>query len=173
VRSGEIGKHMPTPQQLDLTQVPMLAEIIIRGGDLHDASANVKQILQNNYQVLSTRYGIRGLSVLINATTQQQASYNMLAQRNPIFNRKLSLSVIGAVKMALKHAGFGVIIIIYVTPSHDLPDHHTLAVYDVDPLDEQDKPLSTVHRHLPDNAAKAIIIAFNQVVDNPYPKQRP
>src|SRR6185437_9182534 len=105
---------MPTPQQLDLTQVPMLAEIIIRGGDLHDASANVKQILQNNYQVLSTRYGVRGLSVLINATTQQQASYNMLAQRNPIFNRKLSLSVIGAVKMALKHAGFGVIIIIYV-----------------------------------------------------------
>ncbi len=162
---------MALPQALDLTQVSTLAEIIIRGGDLHDPRANVRQILQNNYRVLSARYGVYGLSVLLNATPQQSASYASLAQRNPLLNKKLSLSVVGVVRAKLKRSGYG--IVIYVTPSPDLPDHHTLAVFDVNPDDDLGQPLSAVHHELPDTAADAIISAFTQVVNNPYPRPRP
>ncbi len=159
------------PQILDLTQISVLAEIIIRGGDLHDPKANVRQILQNNYKVFSAKYGVYGLSVIINTTMQQSASYATLIQRNPIFNRKISLSVIGTLRAILKSAGFGMIL--YVTPSHDLPDHHTLAVFDVDPADVQGQLLSAIYATLPDTAADAIIRAFSQVVNNPHPKPRP
>lgn len=162
---------MALPQTLDLTRVSVLAEIIIRGGDLHDPSANVRQILQSNYRVLSPRYGVYGLSILLNAMTQQSASYALLAQRNQLLNKKLSLSVVGVVTTQLRRSGYG--IVIYVTPSHDLPDHHTLAVFDVGPTDEQGRPLGSAYHELPDAAADAIIRAFTQVVDNPYPKPRP
>jgi len=156
---------MPTPGTVDLTQLSSLAEIIIRGGDLHDTQTNVRQILSNNYRVYSTNYGVYGLSVIINANPAQPATYDQLAQRNPILNKKLSVSVMGTVKGALRRAGFGMLL--YVTPSGDLPDHHTLAVFDWD--DEK----QSVHHVLPDAAAAAIITAFSSVVENPYPKSRP
>jgi hypothetical protein len=121
--------------------------------------------------VLSARYGIYGLSVLLNATPQQSASYTALARRNPLLNKKLSLSVVGTVRAMLRRSGYG--IVIYVTPSHDLPDHHTLAVFDVNLADEQGQPLNAAYHELPDAATDAIIGAFTQVVDNPYPKPRP
>jgi hypothetical protein len=156
---------MSVPAMLDLTQLSVLAEIIIRGGDLHDAPANVRRILQNNYRVLSQHYGVYGLSVLVNANMAQPAAFDQLAQRNPIFNRKLSLSVIGSVAAELQHAGYGMIL--YATPSPDLPDHHSLAVFDLG------DSARIVHHTLPDPAADALISAFHLVVDNPYPKPRP
>ena len=71
-------------------------------------------------------------------------------QPNPILNKQLSLSVVGTVKSALRQAGYGMLL--YVTPSTDLPDHHTLAVFDW---------------------ADALINAFVTVVPNSYPKPRP
>lgn len=156
---------MPTPVTLDLTQLSILAEIIIRGGDLHGASANVRQILQNNYRIYSPRYGVYGLSVLVNANPAQPATYDQLAQRNPIFNRKLSVSVIGAVTGALHRAGYGMVL--YVTSSNDLPDHHTLAIFDLGDVAQ------TIHQTLPDPAVGALMSAFPAAVDNPYPKPRP
>jgi hypothetical protein len=156
---------MPTPTVLDLTKISILAEIVIRGGDLHDPHTNVRQILKNNYRVFSPRYGVYGLSVLINTNPIQPATYEILVQRNPIFNRKISLSVIGSVTTALQHVGYGMLL--YVTPSHDLPDHHTLAVFDLRDTTQ------TVHHELPDSAANALISAFVQTVSNPYPKPRP
>lgn len=156
---------MPTPATLDLTQLSVLTELIIRGGDLHDVKANVRLILQNNYRVYSLRYGVYGLSVLINANPAQPATYAQLAQRNPIFNKKLTLSVVGAVSGALHQAGFGMVL--YVTPSIDLPDHHTLAVFDLSDATQ------TLHQTLPDAAVTALIRSFPPAVDNPYPKPRP
>ena len=156
---------MLTPGMLDLTHLSVLTEIIIRGGDLHDAHANVRQILYNNYRVYSPRYGVYGLSVLVNANPAHPVTYDQLAQRNPIFNRKLSLSVIGTVQGALRGAGYGMVV--YMTPSTDLPDHHTLAVFNLS--DEA----QTIHHTLPDLAVDALISAFPQAIDNPYPKLRP
>lgn len=156
---------MPTPAVLDLNDLSVLAEVILRGGDLHDSSADVRLILQNNYRVLSPQYGVYGLSVLINAHAAQPATYDQLARRNPLFNRTLSVSVIGVVAAALRRAGYGMVL--YVTPSHDLPDHHSVAVFDVGDAAQ------TVHRTLPDDAAKALISAFPAAVANPYPKPRP
>jgi hypothetical protein len=81
------------------------------------------------------------------------------------FNRKLSLSVIGSVAAELQGAGYGMML--YGTPSPNLPDHHTLAVFDLG------DSAQTVHHTLPDPAADALIRAFHLVVDNPYPKPRP
>lgn len=156
---------MPTPVALDLGQLSVLAEIIIRGGDLHDAKANVRQIMKNNYRVYSPRYGVYGLSVLMNANPAQPATYDQLAQRNPIFNKKLSLSVVGTVTGALRRLGYGMML--YKTPAQDLPDHHTLAVFDLSDAAQ------TIHHELQDPAVDALISAFAPTVDNPYPKPRP
>ena len=91
---------MITPRTLDLTQLSSLAEMIIRGGNVHDLPPVVRQVLANNYRVYSTRYGVYGLSVILNATPAQPATYDQLAQRNPILNKQLSLSVVGTVKSA-------------------------------------------------------------------------
>ena len=156
---------MLPPVTLDLSHLSVLAEIIIRGGDLHDTKANVRQILQNNYRVYSPRYGIYGLSVLVNANPAQPITYDQLAQRNPIFNKRLSLSVIGTVKDALRQIGCGMVL--YVTPSHDLPDHHTLAVFDLSDVTQ------TIHHDLPDLVVEALMSAFSTTAENPYPKPRP
>jgi len=39
-----------TPGKLDLSQVEMLVELIVRGGDLRDTSNNQRKILQGNYR---------------------------------------------------------------------------------------------------------------------------
>ena len=86
-------------------------------------------------------------------------------QPNPILNKQLSLSVVGTVKSALRQAGYGMLL--YVTPSTDLPDHHTLAVFDWADATQ------AMHHTLADATADALISAFVTVVPNSYPKPRP
>jgi hypothetical protein len=157
-----------TPPKLDLSQVGLLTEIIVRGGDLRDTRNSQRQILQANYRQVGQEYTIHGLSVFVSSDPVHPQTYQMLASRNRVFNKRLSISVIGAIKSALAQAGFGMIL--YVTPYPDLPDHHDLVVYRIDPTGNA---LSADLDELEDGAADAIIAAIIQVEDNPTPARRP
>lgn len=127
--------------------------------------------MQASYKPRSRQYGVNGLSVLVHANAQQSATYIDLARRNPLPNKLLSISVIGVVRAALKQQGYGMIL--YITPSPDLPDHHSLVVFRVDPGDPQDNSLSPPLADLPDDAAEALRSVMTTIQPNPYPKQQP
>jgi len=93
------------PRKLDLSQGGLLAEIIVRGGDLHDMRNNQRKILQDNYRQVGQEYAIHGLSVFVSTDLAQPKTYQILASRNRVFNKRLSISVIGAMKNALLRAG--------------------------------------------------------------------
>jgi hypothetical protein len=106
---------MPTiPAKLDLAQAGLLAEIIIRGGDLTDTQNNQRTILQANYRQVGQEYTVHGLSVFVSNDPAHPKTYQMLAAANRVFNKRLSISVVDAVKNALERAGYGMIF--YVTP---------------------------------------------------------
>ncbi len=157
-----------TPGKLDLTQVGLLAEIIVRGGDLSDTRNNQRKVLQDNYRQVGQEYTIHGLSVFVSSNPAHPKTFQMLADANRVFNKRLSISVIGAVKNALAGAGYG--LSLYVTPYPNLPDHHDLVVFQIDATG---MPSSTDLAELDDAAADAIIAAILHVEDNPTPAQRP
>ena len=160
---------MPTtPRKLDLTQPALLAEIIVRGGDLTDMRNDQRKILKANYRKPGQIYTVHGLSVFVSNDPAHPKTYQMLAADNLVPNKRLSISIIGAVKNALARAGYGTIL--YVTPDVNLPDHHDLVVYTIDAAG---MPTSGDMDEPEDAAADAIISAIIRVEDNPTPAQNP
>ena len=97
---------MPTtPAKLAVTQTGLLAEIIVRGGDLTDTHNNQRKILQDNYRQVGQEYTVHGSSVFVSSDPTHPKTFQMLADANRVFNKRLSISVIGAVKNALAGAG--------------------------------------------------------------------
>lgn len=160
---------MPTsPRKLDLDQTLLLAELIVRGGDLRDTQNSQRKIIQDNYAQIGQEYSVHGLSVFVSADPAHSFTYQALASRNRVFNKRLSISQIGVVKDKLAQAGYGMIL--YTTPYPNLPDHHDLVVFAINTTGQaQSTDLPT----LPDGAADAIIAAILNVEDNPSPAQRP
>ena len=139
---------MATPR-VDLGAINTLAEIVVRGGDAHDPRA--RHALQRGYQQHLTFPDVQGLSVVF----REGASLDELARQAAYPNAKLSYSVMSRLRAELHAAGYD--LVLYITPSRRLPDHHTLAVA----LGGSPLPV------LPDAAADALIRALI-VVDNPY-----
>lgn len=156
------------PGKLDLTRVGLLAEIIVRGGDLKDRSNDQHAILRDNYRQVGQEYSVHGLSVFVSSDPAHPKTYQMLADANRVFNKRLSISVIGAVKNSLAAAGYGMTL--YVTPYPNLPDHHDLVVCTIDAAGT---PTSADLDDLEDAAADALIAAILHVEKNPTPAQRP
>ncbi len=78
-----------------------------------------------------------------------------LAREGSFPHQKLSFSVVGKIIQELATAGFE--LILFVTPTPQFPDHHSLAV----------AKNGAVQQTLADEAADALIRAMT-VVDNPY-----
>lgn len=142
---------------VDLRQVSMLSEIVVRMGDAKGPQGRAN--MQNAYVRPDPQYpGIVGLSTLF----RPGASLDDLARAaSQVLNhRKLSWSILQRLIRELTHAGYD--LVLYITPNVDLPDHHTLAVAGA----------GVVQSTLPDAAADALIHALD-VVDNPYRRPRP
>jgi len=114
---------MPKPMaiQIDLSAINQLTEIVIRAGDLK-ASQAVQHLIQR-YEP-DDRYEpmIYGLSTVF----RQGASLDQLAKIYTFPNKKLSVSFINALINELAQVQHG--LILYVTPTARIADHHTLAI---------------------------------------------
>ncbi len=145
---------MATPKA-DLTTVAVLTEILVRAGDASAPSA--RQTLQKAYEDLDLAYpDAVGISTLF----RQGATLDELAREGAFPHRKISFSVIGKIVAELATVGYE--LVLFITPTPKLPDHHSLAV----------AVTGSVQPKLSDAAANALIRALT-VVDNPYQQPKP
>ena len=139
---------MATPR-VDLDAINAPAEIVVRGGNTRDPRA--RHTLQRAYQEHMSFSDVQGLSVVF----RERASLDELARAARLPYPNLSYSVVSLLRVALRAAGFEMVL--YVTPSRRLPDHHMLAVA----MGGATLP------DLPPAAADALIRTLI-VVNNPY-----
>lgn len=142
----------PTPQ-VNLQAINQLAELILRSGDLSLPSA--KDTLMNAYEPDEEYPDVVGISTLF----RDGATLDDLAREGAFPHRKISYSVVAKVVAELHVEGYE--LVLWITPTDDLPDHHTLAI----------RQNGTVAQELPESAAQALTRAFLSV-DNPYRRQR-
>ena len=146
---------MPTPL-VDLHQVSLLTEIVVRGGDVaHPAS---RQSLKFQYEQPNSRYIdlVAGLSCLF----RPGASLDELAREGFYPNPSLSVAIVE--RLIAELATVGCELALYVTPIPHLRDHHTLAILRNGSLEIT----------LRDEVLNALIRAIT-VVKNPYQSKRP
>jgi hypothetical protein len=137
-----------TTPRIDLDAINALAEIVVRGGNVHDPRA---QHTQRAYQQHMSFPDVQGISVVF----RERASLDELARAAQLPYPNLSYSVVSLLRGELRAVGFEMVL--YITPSRRLPDHHTLAV----------AAGGLTLPNLPDAAADALIRTLI-VVDNPY-----
>lgn len=144
---------MATPT-VDLGRVSVLQEIVVRAGNVKASGARV--ILQARYERDDAYPDVVGLSTVF----REGASLDELAHAAQFPHPRISWSVVGRLIAELTAAGYEPFL--YVTPTSDLADHHTLAVARVG--------TGIVEQALPAVAADALIRAMD-VDDNPYHAQ--
>ncbi len=144
-----------TTQRVEIAQVVRDVEIVVRAGDAHHPDAQAR--MQQAYVRFDTRHypDAPGISVLF----KPGATLNELAQEGNFPHQKLGVATLGSLVDALNLTGYQ--LVLFITPTQQLPDHHALAVA------QTGQALPT----LPDAAAQAILRVL-QVVDNPY-RNRP
>lgn len=145
---------MPTPT-VDLSQVSLLTELVLRGGDVHDPRA--REILREQYIRVNQKYP--DLSVGLSCLFRPGASFDDLAQEGTYPNARLSVTVIQRLVDELREIGCE--LALYVTPVPRFPDHHTLVV----------KRLGGVETILRDEVLDALIRAMI-TVSNPYRQRK-
>lgn len=149
---------MATPT-VDLRQVSVLTEIIVRAGNARQSDA--RQILQKAYLAVDAAYpDTIGFSTLF----RPGATLDELAREGSFPNAKISYSLVGRIIAELSAVGYE--LVLYVTPTLALPDHHALAV-----APARGGGSGQVLLHLPDDAGEALLRALD-TVDNPY-RSRP
>ena len=145
----------PVAPTIDLTQVSILAEIIIRAGNVADPQnrAHIKAAYEPD-----ERYDnqVIGLSVVFRVG----ATLDELASTASFPNRKLGYTSIGVLSREL--ATIGCAPVLFVTPTGRFPDHHTLAF----------RRGAIIEASLADDILSALIRSM-LVVDNPYQVMRP
>src|SRR6478752_2953588 len=112
---------MPTPT-VDLRQVSMLSEIVLRGGDFSHPRSRESLRMQyeqpNNYCLDLAA----GLSCLF----RPGASLDELAREGAYPNARLSVAIVERLINELATARCE--LALYITPVPHFPDHHTLAI---------------------------------------------
>lgn len=146
---------LPTPT-VPLAHLQQPGELILRAGDSHAPDA--RQRMQEAYMRLDLAYpDALGLSVLF----RLGATLDELAREGQYPHAKaLSTQIVAAL------AAVGYATVLYVTPTPDLPDHHSLAVA------ARGAPASSVEPTLPDVATDALLQTLI-VSDNMYRRKRP
>jgi hypothetical protein len=148
---------MPT-SRVNLAAIKPLVEILVRAGDVSVATA--RQSLQDAY----TRRDLLNYPDAVGISTlfREGATLDDLAREGAFPHRKLSFSVIGKIMGELAKARYE--LVLFSTPTPDLPDHHSLAVAYIGRAGNTEPTLS-------DAAADALLRALT-VVDNPYRRQK-
>ena len=146
---------MATPT-VDLTTLNPQSEIVLRAGDVH--APNARERMQEAYVRLDTAYpDAIGLSVLF----RPGATFDELAREGNFPHPKVSHATIARLVSELSAAGYRPAL--YMTPTLDLPDHHSLAVVEA--------VSDAIELTLANAAAEALIRAMI-VSDNPHKRQR-
>ena len=144
----------PTALIVDLSQVSILTEIIIRAGNVADPQnrAHTKAAYEPD-----ERYDnqVIGLSVVF----RRGATLDELASTASFPNRKLGYTSVGVLSQEL--ASIGCAPVLFITPTGRFLDHHTLAFTRRGAIEES----------LADDALDALIRAL-LMVDNPYQVMR-
>lgn len=141
---------MPT-STVDLSQVSLLTELVLRGGDVHDPRA--RQILREQYARVNRRYP--DLAVGLSCLFRPGASFDALAREGSYPNARLSVTVIQRLRDEL--ATIGCDLALYITPVPHFPDHHTIVITRVGIIED----------NLRDEVLDALIRAMI-TVSNPY-----
>jgi hypothetical protein len=135
---------------VDLSQASILAEIVVRAGNAKAPGA--RQKMQEAYEREDPAYlDAIGLSTIF----RLGATLDELASEGHFPHAKISYSIIGRIIRELGAAGYTPVL--QITPTNQLPDHHTLAVAQG----------NNIQPKLSDAAADALIRALD-VFDNPY-----
>ena len=145
---------MPTPT-VDLSQVSLLTELVLRGGDVHDPRA--REILREQYIRVNQKYP--DLSVGLSCLFRPGATFDALAQEGSYPNARLSVTVIQ--RLVDELGAIGCELALYITPVPRFPDHHTLVV----------TRAGVIEPGLRDEILDALIRAMI-TVGNPYRKRR-
>lgn len=145
---------MATPM-VDLSQVSMLAEIVLRGGDFTDPRSRASLRLQ--YELPNANYA--DLAAGVSCLFRPGASLDELAREGSYPNARLSVAVVERRVHELAVAGRE--LALYITPVPRFPDHHTLIVL-------RNGVLETT---LQDDALDALIRAMS-TVNNPYRRSK-
>jgi len=140
---------VPT-RTVDLSRVHLQAEIVVRAGD--STAPHAKQRLQHAYTEQDATYpDAIGISVVF----RPMATLDELLQAGQFPHKRVSYTHLSTLVHALGAIGYEVML--YVTPTPDLPDHHFLAV----------AYRGSVQQHLADDVADVLIHTLT-VIDNPY-----
>jgi len=145
---------MATPT-VPLDAINPLMEIVVRAGNAK--APHARQTFQQAYEDLDPQYpDAVGMSTLFRVG----ATLDELAREGAYPHKKISFSVVGALMSELDAVGYD--LVLFVTPTPKLPDHHSLAV----------SLNGVVEQRLSDVAADALLRAL-MVIDNPYKPQIP
>ncbi|HEX6543270.1 MAG TPA: hypothetical protein VF040_16055 [Ktedonobacterales bacterium] len=145
----------PIPPRVDLSQVSLLAEIVLRGGNIIDPRAQA--IAREHYQEPNEHYQLEvGLSCLF----RPGATLDELAREGTYPNSRLSVAIVQ--RLVDELAVIGCTPVLYVTPAPVAPDHHTLVFLRGGMLEAA----------LQDDMLQALVRA-STVVPNPYRRFKP
>lgn len=144
---------------VDFTRISPLVEIVVRAGDARDP--RTRERMRNAYNTPLTLFpGAVGLSCLF----RPGASLDELAREGAYPNPMLSYATVDRLQWELAQIGYH--LVLFITPTHQFPDHHTLAVAkasgsgNVVELPITNAPLDALQRAL-------------VVVHNPYQTPKP
>ena len=147
---------MPTPR-VDLTQVSLLSQLVLRAGNIRDPRA--QQAAREQYQRTNTNY--TDLKVGLSCLFHPGASFDDLAREGLFPNAQLSAATIQQLTSEL--AIIGCELALYVTsviPRY--PNHHTLVFFRGGMLELT----------LQDDVLQALVRAMT-IVRNPHQQQKP
>jgi hypothetical protein len=147
---------MPTPR-VDLTQVCLLSQLVLRAGNFGDPRA--QQAAREQYQRMNTNY--TDLKVGLSCLFRPGASFDDLAREGFFPNARLSAATIQQLVSEL--AIIECEPALYVTPVIPrYPNHHTLVFFRSGMLELA----------LQDDVLQALVRAMT-IVSNPYQQQKP
>lgn len=146
---------MATPR-VDLSQVSLLTEIVLRGGDFSDPRS--RRSIKEQYTRPNRNYP--DLQVGPSCLFRPGASLDELAREGFYPNLKLSATIIE--RLIGELANVGCELELYSTPNTFIPDHHTLIVLHN----------GVIETGLRDEVLDALIRAM-VVVNNPYLRKKP
>jgi len=152
---------------VDLTSISPLVEIVLRAGDAHDP--RTRERMRTAYNTPLTIFpGAVGLSCLF----RPGASLDELAREGAYPNPMLSYATVDRLQQELGAVGYT--LVLFITPTRQFPDHHTLAVTTISGLGAgpSGAPGGAIEVPLTDAPLDALLRAVT-VVHNPYQAYRP
>lgn len=146
---------MPPTPKVDLDQVGLLSEIVLRGGNISDSRA--QESARAQYKLPNGHYS--DLRVGLSCLFRPGASFDELSHEGFYRNAQVSVTIVQQLIDEL--AIIGCEPVLYVTPVPQFADHHTLVFLRAGALE------LTLEQDVLDALARAMMI-----VKNPYQRKQ-